>query len=301
MKTIATIILLLALAACSRESSEPSSQSAPEHAEAEEIEHTGPMPGIETVAAAPRMLRVVVSTYGTLVPDAERTRNVSARFAGVVQRVTKSPGDRVAAGETLALIESNESLQVYAVKSPIAGVVTARNVSAGESVELQSLFTVSDLSTLWAELAVFPRQLTQVQTGQTVLLRSGDGALSASGRISHIAPMSTGGTQAVTVRVPVENAQRHWRPGINVSASIVVAEIQAPVAIEAIALQNIDGQRAVLVPHEGGFAPRAVQVGRGDDEYVEITAGLAAGEPYVARNSFLVKAELEKAGAAHEH
>jgi cobalt-zinc-cadmium efflux system membrane fusion protein len=299
MKNLATFIVLVAVAACSREPASPSPE--PEHAAAEDLEHTGPIPGIETVAAAPRMLRVVVSTYGTLTPNAERTRNVSARFAGVVQKVTKSPGDLVAAGETLALIESNESLQVYAVKSPIAGVVTARTVSAGESVELQSLFTVSDLSTLWAELAVFPRQLSQVQTGQTVMLRSGDGVLSASGRISHIAPMSTGGTQAVTVRVPVENAQRHWRPGINVSAGIVVAEIQAAVAIEAVALQTIDGRRAVLVPHEGGFAPRAVQVGNGDDEYVEITSGLAAGEHYVARDSFLVKAELEKAGAAHEH
>jgi len=299
MKTIAMLILLLTLAACSREPAGPSPE--PEHRAAEEIEHTGPIPGIETVAAAPRQLRVVVSTYGTLTPNAERTRNVSARFAGVVRQVRKSPGDLVAAGETLALIESNESLQVYAVKSPIAGVVTARNVSAGETVEQQSLFTVSDLTTLWAELAVFPRQLSQVQTGQTVLLRSGDGALSASGRISHIAPMSVGGTQAVTVRVPLDNAQRRWRPGLNVSASIVVAEIRAPVAVEAVALQTVDGERAVFVPHEGGFAPRAVQVGHGDEEYVEITAGLAAGEPYVARNSFLVKAELEKAGAAHEH
>jgi len=301
MRTFCTLILSTLLAACSQEPAATPQGRAPEHNEAESLEHTGPIPGIETVPAAPRLLHVIVATYGTLVPNADRTRNVSARFAGVVHKVTKAPGDLVAAGETLALIESNESLQVYAVKSPIAGVVTARNVSAGETVEQQSLFTVSDLTTLWAELAVFPRQLSRVRPGQAVLLRSGDGALSASGRISHIAPMSTSGTQAVTVRVPVDNAGHRWRPGINVSAGIVIAEVQAPVAVQATALQSVDGQRAVFVPHEGGFAPRAVQVGQSDDEYVEITAGLAAGDLYVARDSFLVKAELEKAGAAHEH
>ena len=298
MKTLIAFASILLLAACSRE---PAAEQDVAPAAAEELEHTGPIPGIETVAAAPRTLRITLATYGTLTPNAERTRQVSARFAGLVHRVTKAPGDRVAAGETLALIESNESLQVYAVKSPIAGVVTARNVSAGETVEQQSLFTVSDLTILWAELAVFPRQLAQLQVGQVAQLRSGDGTLSASGKISYISPTSTSGTQAVLVRVPVENSAGRWRAGINVSANIVVADVQAPVAVEATALQTVDGRRAVFVPHDGGFAPRPVETGRGDDEYVEIVAGLAAGEPYVARNSFLVKAELEKAGAAHEH
>jgi cobalt-zinc-cadmium efflux system membrane fusion protein len=103
------------------------------------------------------------------------------------------------------------------------------------------------------------------------------------------------------VRVPIDNDQGKWRPGLNVSASIVVAETQAPVAVRATALQSVDGQRAVFVPHAGGFAPRAVREGTSDDEFVEITSGLAAGELYVPRNSFLIKAELEKAGAAHEH
>ncbi|MEJ0087373.1 MAG: efflux RND transporter periplasmic adaptor subunit [Pseudomonadota bacterium] len=300
MKTICLLILAASLAACSREPA-AAPDAAPEHEPAESLEHTGPISGIETVAAGPRPLRVSVSTYGTLVLNAERTRNVSARFAGLVRSVTKSPGDPVAAGETLALVESNESLQVYAVKSPIAGVLTARNVSPGETVESQSLFTVSDLSTLWAELAVFPRQLARVRRGQTVLLRSGDGAQSASGKISHIAPVSTGGSQAIMVRVPVDNSSGSWRPGLNLSAEIVVAETLVAVAVQATALQTVDGQRAVFVPHDGGFAPRPVQEGLSDDAFVEITAGLAAGELYVPRDSFLIKAELEKAGAAHEH
>jgi cobalt-zinc-cadmium efflux system membrane fusion protein len=297
-----TIVALVAasLGACSREPAaiephdEPGSQET-------EIPHTQPMPGIETVEAGPRQLQVMVSTYGTLVPNAERTRNVSARFAGIATRVFKAAGDRVVAGETLLTVESNESLQIYAVKSPIAGIVTARNVNPGETVESQALFTVSDLSTLWAELMVFPREIGKVRAGQRVTLRSGDGSLATTAQIAQVSPIGTADTQAITVRVPVANTDGRWRPGLNVAANIVVAETQVDVAVQSTALQTVDGARVVFVPHEGGFTPRAVQTGQSDDEFVEIVSGLAAGERYVATDSFLVKADLEKAGAEHEH
>jgi cobalt-zinc-cadmium efflux system membrane fusion protein len=269
--------------------------------EAGEIAHTQPMPGITTAQAAPRELHVIVSTYGTLMPNAERTRNVSARYPGLVTQVLKSTGDRVAAGETLASIESNESLQVYALKAPIAGTITARNVNAGESVESQTLFTVSDLTTLWAELMIFPRDVGKIRVDQSVRLTSSDGSLITRSAISHVSPLGSAGTQAVTVRVPMVNSDGRWRPGLNVAADIEVSTVQVPVAVHAAALQTVDGVRVVFVPHEGGFAPRPVQTGRGDDEFVEVMTGLAAGESYAAQDSFLIKAELEKAGAAHEH
>lgn len=295
---ILSILIAVGISACVRD--DPESETT-ESAHEAEATVTQQMPGIETAEAAPHRLEVMISTYGTVVPNAERTRNVSARFAGVVVNVAKSPGDRVAAGETLASIESNDSLQVYAVKAPIAGVVTARHINPGETADSQTLFTISDLSLLWAELMVFPREFRNVRVGQPVILHSADGALTARATLAFIAPAGASGTQAVTVRAPLSNVDGFWRPGLNVSASIVVAETVAPVAVLATALQTMDGARVLFVPEGAGFAPRVVQTGQSDDEYVEITAGLAAGERYVARESFLVKAELEKAGAAHEH
>jgi len=296
-------LLVLVLSACSRSETGDAHEDSGDAvvAEIEAPEHTGPIPGIVTRAAAAHRLGVIVSTYGTLALNAERTRQVSARFPGVVTRVLKSAGDRVAAGDTLLTVESNESMQVYAVKSPIAGTITLRNVNAGESVEAQALFTVSDLASLWAELTVFPRDVARVRVGQDVWLVSSDGARRVRSKIAHVSPLGSAGTQAVTVRALVPNPDGDWRPGLNVTAHIQVEQIEVPVAVEAGALQTVDGERAVFVPHENGFAPRPVQTGRSDDEFVEILAGLAAGEAYVARDSFLVKAELEKAGAEHEH
>lgn len=264
-------------------------------------EHTGPIAGVRTEPAGPRRLRLLLDAYGTVVANAERTRTVSARFPGVVTEVRKSPGEAVLAGETLALVESNESLQVYAVKSPIAGVVTLRQVNAGETVETQPLFTVSDLRVLWAELAVYPRDLPRIRLGQPVMLRASEGLPPVETRIAHISPLGAAGTQAILVRALVDNASGAWRPGLNVSASIVIEEAAVAVAVDAHALQTVDGARVVFVPHEGGFAPRVVEVGRTDDEFTEILSGLAAGESHVVTDSFLVKAELEKAGASHEH
>jgi cobalt-zinc-cadmium efflux system membrane fusion protein len=246
-------------------------------------------------------IRDIVQAYGAVALNAERTRHVSARFAGVVTSVAKAPGDRVAAGDTLASIESNESMQVYAVKAPIAGVVMARTVNAGETVEQQTLFTVSDLSYLWAELLVFPGDVTRLRPGQPVNLRSTDGALKSSANISHIAPAGDRDTQAIVVRVPINNGDGRWRPGVGVSADIAVAEIEVPVAVRSTALQTVDGKRVVFVISEAGYEPRRVVTGRADEDHTEILSGLAAGEPYVATDSFVVKAELEKSDTDHGH
>ena len=294
------ILILLAAAAlvsCS-DSGHPD-----EHADA--MEH-GPAKvahiATATVAdAGSAKIRDLVQAYGAVALNAERTRHVSARFGGVVTAVAKSPGDRVAAGDTLASIESNESMQVYAVKAPIAGVVMARTVNAGETVEQQTLFTISDLSNLWAELLVFPSDVARLRTGQPAALRSADGVLQASANISHIAPAGDRETQAIVVRVPIDNRDGDWRPGVGVSADIAVAEVEVPVAVRNTALQTVDGERVVFIVAESGYEPRPVVTGRADEEHTEVVSGLAAGERYVATDSFVVKAELEKSSAGHEH
>jgi len=252
-------------------------------------------------SAGTARIRDIVQAYGRVSLNAERTRHVSARFAGIVTNVARAPGDSVVAGDSLASIESNESMQVYTVKSPIAGVVISRSVNVGESVEQQSLFTISDLNTLWAELLVFPMDVARLRVGQSVSLRSADGELSADARITHIAPASERDTQAIVVRAPLENRASRWRPGVGVSADIAVAETEVPVAVRSTALQTMDGQRVVFVVTDTGYEPRAVVTGRVDPMHTEITSGLTTGERYVATDSFVVKAELEKSAAGHGH
>lgn len=133
--------------------------------------------GIET--AGTMDLRDHLPLYGVIAPNAERVLEVSARFPGAIRSVKVRVGDAVKRGEALATIESNESLQTYTVVAPLNGVVTKRNANEGAQTGEGSLFTVADLSTVWVELSVFPRDLAKVRVGQTVRVRSGDTGLSA--------------------------------------------------------------------------------------------------------------------------
>ena len=90
----------------------------------------------------------------------------------MVSQVKVNLGDRVERGDVLAQVESNESLQTYALRAPIDGIVIERRISNGEMTGEQPLFAIADLTTLWAEFKVFPGQRAEVAIGQKVRLKA---------------------------------------------------------------------------------------------------------------------------------
>ncbi|MEJ0034489.1 MAG: efflux RND transporter periplasmic adaptor subunit [Gammaproteobacteria bacterium] len=257
--------------------------------------------GIGLAQAGPAEIRTSVPLYGVIAPNAERMREVGARFPGVITAVAKRIGDSVKQGEVLATVESNESLQTYNVTAPLAGVVTARHANPGEQTGDRSLFTVADLSSVWVELSLFPRDLPKVKTGQIVRVRSTDANLSAEGKVVYVAPFGTSANQTLTARVLLDNADRKWAPGLYVNADLTVGTAAVPLAISSTALQTLETRNVVFVQDGQDFAPRPVQLGRSDGESTEVLAGLIAGDTYATKNSFILKAELGKGEAEHEH
>jgi cobalt-zinc-cadmium efflux system membrane fusion protein len=251
--------------------------------------------------AGPAEIRTQVPLYGVIAPNAERVREVGARFPGVIIAVNKRIGDPVKRGEVLATVESNESLQTYNVTAPLAGVVTVRQANPGEQTGDRALFTVADLSTVWVELSLFPRDLPKVKLGQTVRVRSTDANLTASGKIVYVAPFGTSANQTLTARVLLDNADRIWAPGLYVNAELTVDTAAVPLAISSNALQTLATRNVVFVQDGEDFAPRPVQLGRSDGQSTEVLAGLNAGDTYATKNSFILKAELGKDAAGHEH
>ena len=257
--------------------------------------------GIEVVEAGRAQIRETLPLYGVITPNAAAVRQVSARFPGVIRSIAKDFGDAVRQGETLATVESNESLQVYSVTAPLAGVVTARDANPGEQTGERVLFTVADLSTVWVELSVFPRDAGKVRLDQVVRIRGADASAVAEGRVIWVAPFGSSANQTLTVRVSLDNAERRWAPGLYVTAEVTLAETDAALAVRNEALQTLEDNTVVFVAEEGAFEPRPVQLGRSDGEHTEIVAGLTTGDLYVADNSFILKAELGKGEAEHGH
>lgn len=256
--------------------------------------------GIGLAQAGPAKIRQTLSLYGTIAPNAERVREVTARYPGVLRSVTKRIGDSVREGETLATVESNESLRTYPVPAPLTGVVTQRKANPGEYTGEAILFTVADLSTVWVELSIFPRDASKVRVGQTVRVRSPDSGLIADGNVVHVAPFGQTADQTLTARVLLENADSRWAPGLYVTAEVTLAETDTGIAVRNEAIQTLEGRSVVFGKTDKGFEPLNVSAGRNDSEFTEIVSGLQAGQTYAAANSFILKAELGKGEAAHE-
>ena len=257
--------------------------------------------GLELVPAGPEQIRDVLPLYGVVAPNAERVFEVTARYPGLISSVARKIGDSVRQGDMLATIESNESLRSYNVVAPIAGVITARNANSGEQTGDRTLFTVADLSTVWVEVSLFPRDTPKVKVGQRARISSSDSGLAGEGRVVYVAPFGSSSSQTLTARVLLDNADRRWAPGLYVNAELTLAEQPVPIAIKNEAIQTLEGRSVAFVQNEHGFEARTVSIGRSDSVHSEVAEGLQTGEVYVTRNSFILKAELGKGEAEHGH
>jgi len=268
-------------------------------------EATARAAGISTEIAGPATLADTLVLTGRLVPNAERVRSVSARFAGAIRDVHRSVGDTVRAGERLATIESNESLETYALTAPIGGVITERRANPGENAGSEPLFVITDYSVLWAELNLFPRDLSRVKVGQRVALKSVDGEISGEGTVVRVAP--AGGAQqgvtgsVYTARVAIQNSDRKWSPGLFVEGAVQIGQTSVPLAVKRSGLQGFRDFTVVFAQVGETYEVRMLELGRQDDTWVEVLGGLKPGAAYVAENSYLIKADIEKSGASHDH
>ena len=256
---------------------------------------------LKTEEAGPAKVRETIALTGRVALNPNTTASVKARFPGVIRTVKKSLGETVTAGEVLATVESNESLQVYAVKSPIAGVVLSRNANIGEAAGDTPLFTVADLSNVWAEFHVFQRDLEKVKIGQQVMVRGVEGKMETLGTINSLLPITETSSQTVVARVTVDNTHGHWRSGMTVRGDVIVNEREVPLAVKASALQRFRDFTVVFAQVGNSYEVRMLELGANDGEWVEVLSGIKPGTRYVSENSFLIRADIEKSGASHDH
>jgi cobalt-zinc-cadmium efflux system membrane fusion protein len=257
--------------------------------------------GIEMETAGPVVLKETLRVNGVLQPNQEALVQVTPRFPGVVRELRKRVGDQVAAGDVLARVESNQSLTSYELKAPIAGTIIERQAALGEYVSDQKpTFVVADLSSVWADFAIPRRDLKRVKAGDTVIIDAEDGGDPIETKLSYLSPVGASETQSALARAVVTNDGR-LRPGLFVTGRVVMAEKSVPFAIKLNALQSMDNRTVVFVRSGDKFEPREVELGQRDSERAEVLFGVTEGDVYAAKNSFVIKAEIAKASAAHEH
>ena len=194
------------------------------------------------------------------------------------------------------------SLARFEVRAPIAGVIVNKAVAAGATLkEDADIFTVADLSTLWAQVTVYPKDLGTIRVGQQASIKATAFEAQGSGSVSAIGALVGEQTRTAQARVTLSNPKGVWRPGMFVEVELAAAEVQVPVAVAVEALQTVRDWTVVFGRYGPYFEARPLELGRSDGRMVEVLKGLAAGEKYGAGHSFAIKADLGKAGASHDH
>lgn len=257
--------------------------------------------GIETAEAGPAVIREQVSALGSVSIDVNRQARVRARFPGIVREVRAGLGDTVARGAPLAVVESNDSLRGYTLTAPISGVITARNTNVGDVAGADPLFEITDLSEVWADLHVFGKDLERLAPGQALAITSTVGELTVEATLDRILPIAAANSQSAIARVRLTNADGRWRPGLAVSADITVAEHPVPLAVAVAGLQRFRDFIVVYAQVDETYEVRMLELGRRDADFVEVLGGIAPGTTYVSAQSFLIRADIEKSGASHDH
>lgn len=247
-------------------------------------------------------LKTKLRLFGKVNANEERLAHVAPRYPGIVKKVTKRLGDKVEKDELLAVVQSNESLQNYEIKAEIAGTVVERHVVVGEYVGTEDrLYAIADLQSVWVDLNVYRQDFPKLKIGERLFIEASGSADKIDGAISYISPFGAESSQTMLARAEVPNPDGILRPGLFVSADAILGETEVSVAVKESAIQTVENVEALFVQEGDSFEARPVRLGRRDGEWVEVLSGIKSGEKYAAQNSFILKAEIGKGEAEHEH
>lgn len=198
--------------------------------------------------------------------------------------------------------ESTRGLTRYEIRAPIDGVLTDKQISVGQVLkEDAAIFQVADLSSVWVELSVPAKDVNQLQIGDSARVKASAFEDQATAKLVYVGALVGEQSRHAAARLLLPNPKGLWRPGLPVTVDLSSAELDVPVAVSTEALQSLRDWTVVFGRYGEQLEARPLVLGRSDGRFVEVLKGLQAGERYAAKNSFLIKADIGKTGASHDH
>ena len=252
---------------------------------------------VETVGAVE--IPEILDLPGRLALAPEARAEVKPWYAGRVVEMSKRLGQSVKAGEVVARVEASDTLRVYDIKAPISGMVVERNANVGD-VPSTAIYVIADPARLQASLFAYPKDATRIKPGQPVAISGPDGQSHAA-TVATILPNVDPATQRVSVLAEVKNADGAWRSGMAVEGQVTISLSKAEMAVRTRALQRFRDFTVVFTRVGETYEVRMLELGKRSPEWTEVLGGIEPGAPYVSDNAFLIRADVEKSGASHDH
>lgn len=264
-----------------------------------------------------------IACAGSGTFEANLTQTVVATGSGEVVSLNVSAGSRVSAGQVLATLggssaqtslenasislqnaqlslqNAQDALDNYTITAPISGTVIEKNFKAGDTIDNNSLTAAGgtlavlyDMSTLTFEMKIDEKDINKVQVGQEVTITADAvEGVTFSGVVDtvNINGTTVSGQTNYPVTVVINDPQ-DLKPGMNVSADIIVERAGTVLCVPVDAVNRGSDKPTVQVAQEGALdengnvvdpsklETREVTLGRNDNDNIEITSGLSEGE-----------------------
>lgn len=258
--------------------------------------------GVRAERAGATTIGEQLTIAGRIDLTPEGKADVRARLPGRIVSLIGELGQTVRRGQTMARVESSHSLQTYSVTAPIGGVIVEKNTNVGDVTGDRALFVIADMTKLHGEFFVFPRDAERVRVGQRVDLRSLSGAARLSSTVEAVLPTADVASQTLMAHVHLPpSAATNFRPGMGIEGVFTVAAARVPLAVRTKAIQRFRDREVVFIKVGDTYEVRMLEIGRRSPEWTEVLGGLEPGAEYVTDGAFLIRADVEKAGASHDH
>jgi RND family efflux transporter MFP subunit len=190
------------------------------------------------------------------------------------------------------------------VPAPSAGIITARSVNVGQVVTMaDSLFSVTDLSTVWVIGNIYEKDFAVLHTGASVMITAqAYPGRTFRGTISYVDPRVDTQTRTAQVRIEVANPNQVLKLGMFVDVALNAPGTQHALVVSKAALQTVGADQVVFVSVGAGrFQMRKVQTVEDAGEYARVISGVNAGEKVVTEGSFFLRAEMGRSAPSHVH
>lgn len=196
----------------------------------------------------------------------------------------------------------------YVLTAPISGIISKKDLVVGENVQLANqLFIIDQLDQLWLEFIAPSADLSAIGLNQQIEFKSLQTGNLFKAQIQSLNTEADLQTGRLQVRAKILSSATELRPNLMVNVQLQQAGSSQALRILKSAIQKVEGKDVVFVASEHDqnieFKAQPVVLGQisGNAEWVEVQSGLTQGQQYTAQGSFLLKSELEKGEASHEH
>lgn len=251
------------------------------------------------------------ATKATLQSLVEQVAQDVLQASTISLQSVKELQTRVAVGETnlkilgfvdaqLAEIDprtQGEAIAHYPIQAPFDGTIVSKDVVLLERVgPEQQILTIADLSTVWVTVDAYEEHLAAIKnlTDSTLTLKSAawpDTVFQA--QIFYSGDVVDESTRTLSMRAIADNPDRMLKPGMFVTVQLPGNSTDSFTRVPLVALQQHEGRTFVFVQGQGDeFRRRDVVLGRRNDQFAEVKAGVSPGEKVVTAGGFAIKSRM---------